>query len=423
MTTSTGIFPSLDDQLDLITKGAAEIVPLEALKERITKSIASGKPMRIKAGFDPTAPDLHLGHTVLLRKLKHFQTLGHTVIFLIGDSTALIGDPTGRNVTRKALTPEQIAVNAETYKEQVFKILDVEKTEVRYNSEWLDKLGYYDMVKLMAQFTVSQMLEREDFHKRFDEEQPIALHELIYPIAQGYDSVALECDVELGGTDQKFNLMRGRDLQKHFGQPQQIVLMTSIMEGLDGVQKMSKSLNNAIGIHEPAGEMYGKLMSISDELMWKYWTLLTDLRGSEIAAMQEKVREGALHPMQAKKNLAWTITKDFHSKDEADAAGENWAKMFQQRGVSEDVPVVEISLSAEGLAVAGDSRVGAEVRVAKLLQLAGLASSTGEATRKLAENAVSVEGAKFSGKNLRVQASDSTTLRLGKKSVRVKWVS
>ena len=247
--------------------------------------------MRIKAGFDPTAPDLHLGHTVLLRKLKHFQDLGHTVIFLIGDSTALIGDPTGRNVTRKPLTREEIAVNAETYKEQVFKILDREKTEVRYNSEWLDKLGYYDMVKLMAQFTVSQMLEREDFHKRFNEEQPIALHEMIYPIAQGYDSVALECDVELGGTDQKFNLMRGRDLQKHFGQPQQIVLMMPIIEGLDGVQKMSKSLGNAIGVHEPAGEMYGKLMSISDELMWRYWTLLTDLRGSEIAAMQEQVRE------------------------------------------------------------------------------------------------------------------------------------
>ncbi len=267
-------FASLEDQLDLITKGAAEIVPLEALKERITKSIATGKPMRIKAGFDPTAPDLHLGHTVLLRKLKHFQTLGHTVIFLIGDATALIGDPTGRDVTRKALTREEIAANAETYKEQVFKILDREKTEVRYNSEWLDKLSYYDMVKLMAQFTLSQMLEREHFHKRFNEEQPISLHELIYPIAQGYDSVALECDVELGGTDQKFNLMRGRDLQKHFGQPQQIVLMTSVIEGLDGVQKMSKSLGNAIGVHEPAAEMYGKLMSISDELMWTYWTML-----------------------------------------------------------------------------------------------------------------------------------------------------
>jgi tyrosyl-tRNA synthetase len=429
MTENVANFLSLEDQLDLITKGAAEIVPLEALKERITKSIASGVPMRIKAGFDPTAPDLHLGHTVLLRKLRHFQTLGHTVIFLIGDSTALIGDPTGRNVTRKPLTREQISVNAETYKEQVFKILDREKTEVRYNSEWLDKLGYYDMVKLMAQFTVSQMLEREDFHKRFDEEQPIALHELIYPIAQGYDSVALECDVELGGTDQKFNLMRGRDLQKHFGQPQQIVLMMPIIEGLDGVQKMSKSLGNAIGVDEPAGEMYGKLMSISDELMWKYWTLLTDLRGSEIAAMQEEVREGALHPMQAKKNLAWTITKDFHSQEEADAAAESWAKMFQQRGVSEDVPVVEISLLAEGLAVAGtDSQEGvgsvSEVRMAKLLQLAGLASSTGEATRKLAENAVSVDGEKFSGRALsNVRASDSTTLRLGKKSVRVKWMS
>src|SRR5271168_393978 len=288
-------FPSVEEQLDLIMKGAAEIIPVEALRERIQQSIATGSPMRIKAGFDPTAPDLHLGHTVLLRKLKHFQDLGHTVIFLIGDSTALIGDPTGRNVTRKPLTREEIAANAETYKEQVFKILDPIKTEVRYNSDWLDKLSYYDMVKLMAQFTVSQMLEREDFHKRFQAEQPISLHEIIYPIAQGYDSVALECDVELGGTDQKFNLMRGRDLQKHFGQPQQSILMVPILEGLDGVQKMSKSLNNAIGIHEPAAEMYGKLMSISDELMWRYWTLLTDLRGSEIEQMQADVVAGALH--------------------------------------------------------------------------------------------------------------------------------
>jgi tyrosyl-tRNA synthetase len=416
-------FASLEDQLDLITKGAAEIVPLEALKERIAKSIATGKPMRIKAGFDPTAPDLHLGHTVLLRKLKHFQTLGHTVIFLIGDSTALIGDPTGRNVTRKPLTPEQIAANAETYKEQVFKILDRETTEVRYNSAWLDKLSYYDMVKLMAQFTVSQMLEREDFYKRFNEEQPIALHELIYPIAQGYDSVALECDVELGGTDQKFNLMRGRDLQKHYGQPQQIVLMMPIIEGLDGVQKMSKSLNNAIGVHEPAAEMYGKLMSVSDELMWRYWTLLTDLRGSEIAQMQEQVREGALHPMQAKKNLAWTITNGFHSHEEANTAAEGWAKMFQQRGVSEDVPVVKVSRSSEGLIGVADSQERTELRMPKLLQLAGLASSTGEATRKLAENAVSVNGDKFSEKLIQEAVlGDCPILRLGKKSVRVEWV-
>jgi tyrosyl-tRNA synthetase len=416
-------FPSLEDQLDLITKGAAEIVPLEALRERIAKSIATGVPMRIKAGFDPTAPDLHLGHTVLLRKLKHFQDLGHTVIFLIGDSTALIGDPTGRNVTRKPLTREEISANAETYKEQVFQILDREKTEVRYNSEWLDKLSYYDMVKLMAQFTVSQMLEREDFHKRFNEEQPIALHELIYPIAQGYDSVALECDVELGGTDQKFNLMRGRDLQKHFGQPQQIVLMMPIIEGLDGVQKMSKSLNNAIGVHEPAGEMYGKLMSVSDELMWRYWTLLTDLRASEIAAMQDEVRAGSLHPMRAKKNLAWTITKGFHSEAEADAAAESWAKMFQQRGVSEDVPVVKVSLAEEGLMAAAADSGAAEIRVPKLLVLAGLASSTGEATRKLAENAVSLNGEKISGRTCSREAmGDAPILRLGKKSVRVEWM-
>lgn len=412
-------FPPLEDQLDLITKGAAEILPLDALKERIQQSIASGKPMRIKAGFDPTAPDLHLGHTVLIRKLRHFQQLGHTVIFLIGDSTALIGDPTGRNVTRKPLTPEQIAANAETYKEQVFKILDPGKTEVRYNSEWLDKLNYYDMVRLLAQFTVSQMLEREDFHKRFDAEQPIALHEMIYPVAQGYDSVELKSDVELGGTDQKFNLMRGRDLQKHFGQPQQIVLMVPILEGLDGVQKMSKSLNNAIGIHEPAPEMYGKLMSISDELMWKYWTLLTDLRKSEIAQMQADVASGALHPMQAKKNLAHAITSDFHSAAEADAAAENWAKQFQQRTVAEDLPVIEIALSAEGLAAPDN----AGIRIAKLLQLAGLAASAGEANRKLGENAVSINGEKFSGKTLdRESLGDAPALRLGKKSVRVQWL-
>ncbi|HEU5341164.1 tyrosine--tRNA ligase [Edaphobacter sp.] len=409
-------FPSLEEQLDLITKGASEIIPLDALKERIAKSIATGVPMRIKAGFDPTAPDLHLGHTVLIRKLKHFQDLGHTVIFLIGDSTALIGDPTGRNVTRKPLTPEQIQANAETYKEQVFKILDPAKTEVRYNSEWLDKLSYYDIVRLLAQFTVSQMLEREDFHKRFDAEQPIALHEMIYPIAQGYDSVALECDVELGGTDQKFNLMRGRDLQRHFGQPQQIVLMTSILEGLDGVQKMSKSLGNAIGIHEPAAEMYGKLMSISDDLMWKYWTMLTDKRGSEIEAMRADVASGKLHPMQAKKNLAWEITRDFHTASEADAAAEGWATQFQQKGVASDLPVVEVSRT-----VLGEEDGG--VRVSKLLQLAGLASSAGEATRKIGENAVSVNGEKFSGKLLAKDVlGNEPVLRLGKKSVRVQWV-
>jgi tyrosyl-tRNA synthetase len=416
-------FAAVAEQLDLITKGAVEIIPLEALRERIAQSRASGVPMRIKAGFDPTAPDLHLGHTVLIRKLRHFQQLGHTVIFLIGDSTALIGDPTGRNVTRKPLSQEEIDRNAETYKAQVFRILDPEKTEVRYNSEWLDKLGYAGVIGLAAKFTLSQMLERDEFHQRFKEEQPIGVHELLYPLAQGYDSVMLRCDVELGGTDQKFNLLMGRELQRKDGQPPQIVLMTPILEGLDGVQKMSKSLGNAIGIDEPPGEMYGKVMSISDELMWKYWTLLTDLRASEIEQMQAEVAAGKLHPMQAKKNLAWGIVRDFHSKDAADAAAENWAKQFQQRAVAEDAPVVEVSLAAEGLVVELGLKEGSVVRLPKLLQLAGLASSTGEATRKLGENAVSMDGEKFSEKLLKgVKAGGSVALRLGKKSVRVEWV-
>jgi tyrosyl-tRNA synthetase len=418
MTNTAVTFPPLEEQLDLITKGAAEIIPLEALKERIARSIASGVPMRIKAGFDPTAPDLHLGHTVLMRKLRHFQQLGHRVIFLIGDATALIGDPTGRNVTRKPLTPEQIAVNAETYKEQVFKILDREKTEVRYNSEWLNELGFEGMIRLAAKATLSQMLEREEFHKRFQQEQPISVHEMLYPLVQGYDSVMLKSDVELGGTDQKFNLMRGRDLQRDAGQAPQIVLMTPILEGLDGVQKMSKSLGNAIGIQEAPGEMYGKLMSISDELMWKYWVFLTDLRESEIEQMRAEVATGALHPMQAKKNLARTITAGFHGEELAEVAAESWTTQFQQRGVSEDLPVVQVAAGAEGVMSAEG-----EVKVAKLLVLAGLAASTGEATRKLAENAVSVNGEKFTGKVLgRNALGDGTALRLGKKSVRVEWV-
>src|SRR6266702_3665066 len=416
-------FASLEDQLDLITKGAAEIIPLDALKERIAQSIASGRPMRIKAGFDPTAPDLHLGHTVLIRKLRHFQQLGHTVIFLIGDATALIGDPTGRNVTRKPLSQDEIDRNAETYKEQVFKILDPEKTEVRYNSEWLNKLGFEGMIRLAGKATLSQMLERDEFHKRFKEEQPISVHEMLYPLVEGYDSVMLRCDVELGGTDQRFNLMRGRDLQRDAGQPPQIVLMTPILEGLDGVQKMSKSLGNAIGIQEPAGEMYGKLMSISDDLMWKYWTFLTDLRPSEIDAMRDEVSHGGLHPMKAKKDLAWTIVRDFHSAVDADAAAESWAKQFQQRAVAEDAPVVEVSLASEGLVAELGMKEGSVVRLPKLLHLAGLASSAGEATRKIAENAVSVDGEKFSEKLLRgVSVGGSVALRLGKKSVRVEWV-
>jgi len=406
-TESQTAFPSVADQLDLITKGAAEIIPPaaasapDALAARLEESRKTGIPLRIKAGFDPTAPDLHLGHTVLMRKLKHFQQLGHTVIFLIGDATALIGDPTGKDVTRKPLTREEIAANAQTYQDQVFKILDRDKTEVRFNSEWLDKLSYYDLVKLMAQFTVSQMLEREMFHKRFQDEQPIALHEFVYPIAQGYDSVALECDVELGGTDQKFNLMRGRDLQKHFGQKPQIILMTPILEGLDGVQKMSKSLGNAIGIKEPAAEMYGKLMSINDDLMWKYWTFLTDLPQSQIDAMRETVTRGELHPMQAKKNLAHSITADFHSPMEADHAAESWATQFQQKGVADDVEQIAVALTevarldqvALELAQA-DSSVAVPIDLAKLLVRLKIKDSRRSAETQITSAGIFVDGIK-----------------------------
>src|SRR5665213_1431172 len=427
-------FLPVDEQLDLITKGVAELIPAadspakDALRARLEHSRATGKPLRIKAGFDPTAPDLHLGHTVLIRKLRHFLQLGHTVIFLIGDFTALIGDPTGKNSTRPPLTQEQIDANSETYKEQVFKILDPEKTEVRYNSEWLDKLGFAGMVRLAATATLSQMLDRRDFNERFKAEQDISIHEMLYPLMQGYDSVALECDVELGGTDQKFNLMRGRDLQRDAGQKPQIILMTPILEGLDGVQKMSKSLNNAIGIKEPASEMYGKLMSINDELMWRYWTFLTDLTQSQIDAMQARVTSGELHPMQAKKDLAHSITADFHSSTEADAAAEGWATQFQQKGVAEDAQEVSIARNQARTNFTTDAVSTMPIdqqpfHVPTLLVLAGLASSKGEAQRKLKENAVSVNGEKTSAVTVTQETLGETpTLRLGKKAVRIKWI-
>lgn len=416
-TMSHAVFVSVEDQMDLIAKGAAEIIPLEALRERVAESIKTGQPMRIKAGFDPTAPDLHLGHTVLIRKLRHFQQLGHTVIFLIGDATALIGDPTGKSQTRPPMSREQIEENARTYKEQVFRILDPEKTEVRYNSEWLDRLGFEGMIRLAAKLTLSQMLDRRDFLTRFRNEEVISIHELLYPLAQGYDSVALACDVELGGTDQRFNLLMGRELQKDFGQKQQIVLMTPILEGLDGVQKMSKSLGNAIGVKEPAFSMFTKLMTVPDALMWRYWTLLTDARTSEIERMEGEVATGALHPMEAKRNLARTITTEFHSAEEARRAEEGWSRQFQQGGVAEDAPVVEVSMAEEGLAL------GDELRVPKLLMLAGLAGSAREGTQKLESNAVSVNGERFSGKVIRRELlGNAPTLRLGKKSVRVRWV-
>jgi tyrosyl-tRNA synthetase len=380
-------FLPVDEQLDLLQKGAAEIIRVSDLRERLEESRKTGRPLRVKAGFDPTAPDLHLGHTVLMRKLRHFQQLGHQVIFLIGDFTSLIGDPTGRNVTRKPLTRGQIDQNAITYKEQVFKILDEKLTEVRYNSEWLGKLGYEQTIRLASHFTVSQMLERDEFHKRFQNEEPIGLHELLYPLMQGYDSVALESDVELGGTDQRFNLGAGRELQRQYGQKPQIILMTPILEGLDGVQKMSKSLGNAIGIQEPPSEMYGKLMSITDELMWKYWVFLTDLKQSEVDAMKSDVAAGKLHPMEAKKNLARTITAGFHGEAAAQSADENWARMFQQKEASEDLEEVHIAF--------GDVEGPAEllqIRLPKLLVQLGLAASGAEANRKIAEKAVRLDG-------------------------------
>ena len=383
-------FLPVDEQMDLLEKGAAEIIRVSDLRERLEESIKTGRPLRVKAGFDPTAPDLHLGHTVLMRKLRHFQQLGHTVIFLVGDFTSLIGDPTGRNVTRKALTREQIDANAETYKEQVFKILDESATEVRYNSEWLGKLGYEGTIRLAAHFTVSQMLERDEFNKRYQAEQPIGLHELLYPLMQGYDSVALAADVELGGTDQKFNLLTGRELQRHYGQKPQIVLMTPILEGLDGVQKMSKSLGNAIGINEPAAEMYGKLMSINDELMWKYWVFLTDLKQSEVDALQGDVAAGKLHPMEAKKRLARTITAGFHGEAVAESADENWARMFQQKETAEDLE--EVSIAYADLVGPSGAPGALQVRLPKLLVQLGLASSGAEASRKIAEKAVKLDG-------------------------------
>jgi len=395
--------------LAYIKKGAAEIVKESELRVKLERSLASGKPLRVKAGFDPTAPDLHLGHTVLLRKLKHFQDLGHTVIFLIGDFTGMIGDPTGRSVTRPPLSREQIAENAETYKAQVFKILDAQKTVVDFNSRWFAKFSAEDFIRLTGKYTVSQMLEREEFHKRFHEEKPIAMHELLYPLVQGYDSVALEADVELGGTDQKFNLLVGREIQRAYGHESQVVLTVPILEGLDGVNKMSKSLGNAIGIHEAPLEMYGKVMSISDEMMWRYYELLTDVRSSEIAKMKEDAADGKAHPMALKKELARTIVADFHSAEAAARAGEDWARQFQKDEAPEEIETLSVAFGEVA------NREGDGVRLAKLLVRVGLAGSTSEGDRKIKEGAVVVDGIKVSSPVVPARADATLTVRLGRR--------
>jgi tyrosyl-tRNA synthetase len=366
---------NITEQLAYLKKGTAELIREEDLKERLTLAARAGRPLRIKAGFDPTAPDLHLGHAVLLRKMKHFQDLGHTVIFLVGDSTAMIGDPSGRNATRPPLTREEIQANTETYKTQVFKILDPAKTEVRFNSEWLDKLGYDGMVRLCAKYTVARILERDDFSKRYSAGEPISVHELLYPLAQAYDSVALQCDVEMGGTDQKFNLLVGREIQKDYGQQPQIVAMTPILEGLDGEKKMSKSLGNYIGIAEAPAVMYRKVMQISDVLMWRYYELLTDFSLREIAELRAEDK-----PMRQKKRLAWTIVRDFHSESDAAAAQAAFESVVQNKQIPAEIETVE---------VAGISRID------KLLATIGLAESVSDAVRKLQAGAVEVNGAKI----------------------------
>jgi tyrosyl-tRNA synthetase len=442
-------FPPVDEQLAYIKKGAAEIIHERELRERLENSFKTGKPMRVKAGFDPTAPDLHVGHTVLIRKLKHFQDLGHTVIFLIGDFTGMIGDPSGRSVTRPPLTRADIDRNAETYKAQVFKILDPQKTVVDFNSRWFSKLTPEDFIRLTAKFTVSQMLEREDFHKRFQEEKPIAMHELLYPVCQGYDSVALEADVELGGTDQKFNLLMGRVLQKDFGQPSQIILTMPILEGTDGVQKMSKSYGNYIGINEPPQEIYGKVMSISDAMMWRYYELLTDVSLSAIEQMKADSTSGKQHPMELKKALARRITQDFHGEQVAQAADEGWAKQFQKDEVPEDVttiaiPLAQISFQDVYVSSKDDENLGqkyadidirekwdiidrkkffpALLKLDKVVQHAGLVASSSEASRKRGERAVRVNGEIISTPQIAKFVPGELLIKVGKQVRKVEIV-
>jgi tyrosyl-tRNA synthetase len=433
-------FASVDEQLTYLKKGSAEIIREAELRAKLEKSRATGKPLRVKLGMDPTAPDLHLGHTVVLRKLKHFQDLGHTAIFLIGDFTGMIGDPTGRSATRPPLTREQIEENAETYKTQVFKILDPQKTVVDFNRRWMGQFSSDAFVRLMAKYTVSQLLEREDFHKRFQDEKPISVHELLYPLVQGYDSVALEADVELGGTDQKFNLLVGRELQRAYGQESQVVLTTPILEGLDGVQKMSKSLGNAIGIDEPPLEMYGKVMSISDEMMWRYYELLTDVQVADIEKMKREA-----HPMQAKKELARRIVADFHSADAAARAGEDWAKQFQTRETPDTVEKAIIDLKSvvgasnreeiqdlisnpkctfvpdrETVMKAPPGQQRKLVRLDKLLLKAGLAESASDGQRKIKQKAVQINDRVAENPHLlTLLPAPDFTLRVGRKIKRI----
>ena len=371
---------SLEEQAAYLSRGAEEIIRSEELLAKLRRSSETGKPLNVKVGFDPTAPDIHLGHTVLLRKMKHFQDLGHTVIFLIGDFTGMIGDPSGQSVTRKAMTREEVAANAETYKKQIFKILDAEKTLVEFNSRWLSTLKGEDWISLCSKYTVARMLEREDFAERLKTQKPVAVHELLYPLAQGYDSVALEADFELGGRDQKFNLLVGRELQREYGLEAQVILTMPLLEGLDGVQKMSKSLNNYVGIYDPPEEMFGKLMSISDNLMFRYYELLTDLTPAQIVRLNHDTASGKLHPIEAKTELARQIVSDLHSPARARDAAEEFSRVFRQRQAPSGMKVKELKRSPK------------PVRLTRLMVDSALVASNAEAQRMVKQGSVMVDG-------------------------------
>jgi len=387
----------IEEQVEFLKKGLVDVIREEDLRLKLQKSAKTGKPLRIKLGADPTAPDIHLGHTVVIRKLRAFQELGHTAIFLIGDFTGMIGDPSGKNVTRPPLSKDEILANAETYKAQIFKLLDPERTEIRFNSEWFEPIGAAGFVKLASHTTVKQILERDDFDKRLRDEKPIALHELLYPLVQGYDSVALESDVELGGTDQKFNLLMGRNLQREYGQEPQVILTTSLLEGLDGVNKMSKSLNNYIGIDESPNEMFGKVMSISDELMLRYYELLTDVSANEIAAM----RKGDENPRNFKVRLAKLIIKDFHSASDADRAEEDFVSRFVKKEVPDEVEEVSMTKGTYVLH--------------EFLSNAGLAASKGEAKRLIEQGGVRINGERVSDSKAEIGLDGEMLIQVGKR--------
>ena len=393
---------SVEKQIALIERGVVDCISRDELIRKLQRSVETGVPLKIKAGFDPTAPDLHLGHTVLLQKLKHFQELGHQVYFLIGDFTGMIGDPTGKSETRKDLTHEDVARNAETYKEQVFKILDPQKTQVVFNSGWLGKLDSFDMIRLASQLTVARMLEREDFKQRFENGKPISIHEFIYPLLQGYDSVALEADVELGGTDQLFNLLMGRDLQRSRGQEPQIVLTTPLLEGLDGVNKMSKSLGNYIGIMEPANDIYGKILSVSDVLMFRYYDLLSDLTSTDIDGLRRGIDTGEIHPKEVKKMLARELTTRFHGRLAAVAAEANFERVFQKKELPDDIP--ELILAVSGT-----------LWLPQLLVDADLVKSTSDGRRMIKQNAVTINGEKVTSEGAVVEAAGEVLLKVGKR--------